>query len=139
MSNSASTARPATVTASFYLWLVTVVIGLIEGIILLIASGSAEAASAAKTSMNVPSSAFVIGAIISIVLSLIQLVIVFQMKAKRNWARIVLLVLAILQVISIFTGGGTASWSSWVGLVAVIIATVLMFLPESNRCFRRTT
>jgi len=71
------------------------------------------------------------------VLAVVELIIVFQMRNGKNWARIVLLVLAILQVISAFTSNG--SWTRWIGLVAVVIATILMFLPQSNPWFRRNS
>lgn len=139
MSNAHSPARPSTVTASFYLWLITVLIGLIGGVILLVVAGSATAAGATDTSAGLPTSALIVAAVIAIVLSIVQLIIVFQMRAGKNWARIVLLILAILQVVSaLTTGGGSANWSTWVGLVAVVIATVLMFLPASNPYFRRS-
>ena len=44
MTSTVSTARPATVTASFYLWLITVLFGLIGAVLLFILSGSAQVA-----------------------------------------------------------------------------------------------
>lgn len=124
MSNTAS-GRPTTVTVSFVLWLITVLVGLIGGIVGLFSSGQVQ------SNMG---GAVVAGGVIGIVIALVELFIVFRMRDGRNWARIVLLVLAILQVLGVvasFTVLGT------IGLIAVIIATVLMFLPSSNGYFRR--
>ncbi|MET0955879.1 MAG: hypothetical protein ABWY68_07985 [Cryobacterium sp.] len=139
MTSTVSTARPATVTASFYLWLLTVLFGLIGAVLLFILSGSAEVAGATQVPDGTGTAVFVTAAVIAIVVAVVQLVIVFQMNAGKNWARIVLLVLAVLQVVGVVTGGGTASWASWLSLAATVVATVLMFLPSSNPYFRRTT
>ena len=132
-------ARPTTVTASFYIWLVTILLGLIGAVLLLVLSGSAEVTAVTQGSPAVGTAAIVIAAVISIAVAAVQLLFVFQMNAGKNWARIVLLVLAALQVVGVLTGAGTASWASWLGLAATVIATVLMFLPSSNPYFRRTT
>ena len=132
-------ARPTTVTASFYIWLVTILLGLIGAVLLLVLSGSAEVTAVTQGAPAVGTAAIVIAAVISIVVAAVQLLFVFQMNAGKNWARIVLLVLAALQVVGVLTGAGTASWASWLGLAATVIATVLMFLPSSNPYFRRTT
>lgn len=127
MSSNSASGRPTSVTISFVLWLLTVLIGIIGGIVSLFSSGSQVEGMASGT-------AVVIGGIIGIVIALVQLFIVFRMRDGRNWARIVLLVLAILQVlgvVSAFSIVGT------IGLIAVIIATILMFLPASNAYFRR--
>lgn len=138
-STVSSTARPTTVTASFYLWLVTILLGLVGGILLFILSGSAEVSAVTQGSAVAGSAVFVTAAVIAIVVAAVQLVIVFQMKAGKNWARIVLAVLAALQVASVLTGSATASWASWLALAATVVATVLMFLPASNPYFRRNT
>ncbi|WIB60150.1 hypothetical protein DEJ13_17185 [Curtobacterium sp. MCLR17_007] len=126
---SASSGRPTAVTVSFFLWLITVLLGLIGGVVALFSSS----ASTQVQAQNMGGIA-VAGGIIGIVIALVQLFIVFRMRDGRNWARIVLLVLAILQVLF-----GVASFTilGTIGLIAVIIATVLMFLPASNGYFRR--
>ncbi|PXA72046.1 hypothetical protein [Cryobacterium arcticum] len=139
MTSTVSTARPATVTASFYLWLITVLFGLIGAVLLFTLSGSAEVAGATQVPEGTGTAVFVTAAVIAIVVAVVQLIIVFQMNAGKNWARIVLLVLALLQVVGVVTGGGTASWASWLSLAATVVATVLMFLPSSNPYFGRTT
>jgi hypothetical protein len=129
--------RPATVTASFYIWLVTIALGLLGAVLLLVLSGSAEMSAVAQANPEAATAAIIIAAVISILVAVVQLIFVFQMNAGKNWARIVLLVLAALQVVSVLTGGGSASWATWLGLAVTVVATVLMFLPASNPYFRR--
>ncbi|GAA2177830.1 hypothetical protein GCM10009847_05470 [Leucobacter tardus] len=136
MSISESSARPSTVTAAFIIWLVTVLLGIVNGIILLVLSGSAEIAGAGMTSAGVGTGVYVAAAIVAIVISLIQLLIVFQMRAGRNWARIVLTVLAVLQFFGAVSGGGNG-FTGWIGVAAAVFATILMFLPASNAYFGR--
>jgi cell division protein FtsW (lipid II flippase) len=131
-------ARPATVTASFYIWLVTILLGLVGAVLLFLLSGSAEVTAATQGNEAVGAAALIFAAVIAIIVAAVQLIFVFQMNAGKNWARIVLLVLAALQVLGVVAGGGTANWASWLGLGATIVATVLMFLPASNPYFRRT-
>ncbi|MCJ1715257.1 hypothetical protein ACLBWP_11135 [Microbacterium sp. M1A1_1b] len=122
---SASSGRPTTVTVSYVLWLITVLVGIISGIVGFFSLGDQT---------NGMGGALVAGAVIAIIIAIVELFIVFRMRDGRNWARIVLLVLAILQVlgvVSAFSVLGT------IGLIAVVIATVLMFLPSSNGYFRR--
>ncbi|OIH95518.1 hypothetical protein [Curtobacterium sp. MCBA15_001] len=128
MSTSSRSGRPTTVTVSYVLWLVTVLLGLISGVIALFSGGGANAQAQNVGGLVIAS------AVVAIIIALVQLFIVFKMRDGRNWARIVLLVLAILQVVF-----GIASFSIFgtIGLIAVIIATVLMFLPSSNGYFRR--
>lgn len=138
MTTTVSTARPTTVTASFYLWLINVVLGLIGAVMLFVLSGSAEVAGATETTAAIGTAVFITAAVIAVVLAVVQLVVVFQMNAGKNWARIVLLVLAALQVVGAIAGAATASWTSWLGLAATVLAAVLMFLPASNPYFRKT-
>lgn len=123
---SASSGRPTAVTVSFYLWLITVVLGIISGIVGLF--------SMSGNQTNGMGGALVAGGVIGIVIALVELFIVFRMRDGRNWARIVLLVLAILQVLGVVSA---FSIIGTIGLIAVIIATILMFLPASNGYFRR--
>jgi hypothetical protein len=114
--------RPTTVTVSFIIWFVVVVLNIIEGIIDLVNGND----SAAAHGMG---GAVVGGAIFGFIIAIIELIIVFRMRDGRNWARIVLLILAILQIIGVGVGaasGGNAF--GWIGAVAVIVATILMFV-----------
>ncbi|MBY0177560.1 MULTISPECIES: hypothetical protein [Curtobacterium] len=135
MSTNSATGRPTPVTVSFILWLVTVVLGIIRGVLGFIGAGSSPQVQAQAEGQGAAIGAAVtIGAVFAIIIALVQLFIVFKMRDGRNWARIVLLVLAILQVLGIaaaFNIVGT------IGVIVVIIAAVLMFLPSSNAYFRK--
>lgn len=126
-----TTGRPAAVTVSFWIWLVTVLLGILEGV----------ASFVSTSTKGVSTATLVTGAVISIVIALVELFIVFRMRGGRNWARIVLLVLTILQVLSSVTSSTTVAAFpgvvGWIGVVAVVVATVLMFVPGSNPWFRR--
>ena len=114
--------RPTTVTVSFIIWFVVVVLNIIQGVIALV-NGNA---SAAADNMG---GAVVGGAIFAFIIAILELIVVFRMRDGRNWARIVLLIIAILQVIGVGVGaasGGNAF--GWIGVVAVIVATILMFV-----------
>jgi hypothetical protein len=125
--SSTTAGRPTTVTISYIIWLVTVLIGIISGIVGFFSSNSHVSGAAETTGV-------VVGAIIAIVIALVELFIVFRMRDGRRWARIVLLILAILQVIGVVAAFNILGT---IGLIAVIVATVLMFLPSSNAYFRR--
>jgi hypothetical protein len=114
--------RPTTVTVSFIIWFIVVIINIISGIINLVNGNSAAAA-------HNMGGAVVGGAIVGFIIAILELIVVFRMRDGRNWARIVLLILAILQIIGVGVGaasGGNAL--GWVGAVAVIVATILMFV-----------
>lgn len=128
--------RPASVTWSFVLWLITAILGIIGGIIIFVLAGALSVRASSSTGSALPIAFFFVGGVIAIVIAIIELLIVFRMRAGRNWARIVLLIVAILQVIGNLTQVNQNNISNWIGLVTVVIATVLMFVPTSNDYFR---
>lgn len=135
MSETTNSTRPTTVTVSFFLWLITILLSIVGAILVIALSGSAGIAEGTDTAAGTGTGVYVTAGIITIVLAVVELIVVFKMRAGRNWARIVLLVLAVLQIASTATQGGSGNVSSWGGIVFVIIATVLMFLPTSNPYF----
>lgn len=132
MTNLNTAGRPSTVTWSFIIWLITVLLGIVGSVIIFVLA----ATGAALTGSGALAGAVIVAGIIGIIIAIVELLIVFKMRDGRNWARIVLLILAILQVIGYATQGGNNNAINWIGLVAVIVATVLMFLPASNDYFR---
>jgi hypothetical protein len=132
MTNLNAAGRPSTVTWSFIIWLITVLLGIVGSIFIFILAGTGAAVAGAGGLAG----AFIVAGIIGIIIAIVELLIVFKMRDGRNWARIVLLVLAILQVIGNATQGGNNNAVNWIGLIAVVVATVLMFLPASNGYFR---
>lgn len=134
MTNTTVVTRPRTVTISFVLWLVTIILGILGSVALLVVAG---VESNNTDIVAGQAGVYIAAATITMALALLELVVVFKMRAGRNWARITLLVLAALQVVSAASQGGAGTGFSWSGLVAVIIATVLMFLPASSHFFRK--
>ncbi len=130
-----SAPRPSTVTASFWLYLVTVVLSILSSV-----TGAAWMASL-RDDQSVGAGPL-IGTVLALVIAVVQLVVVFRMRSGHNWARIVLLVVSVLSVLGLgFTVTGVMlGLVRLVGLltpVMVIVATILMFVPASNRYFRR--
>jgi hypothetical protein len=132
MANTTS-GRPTSVTVSFFIWLIVVLIGIVSSIIAFTSGGTQQAASDAGVG-NMGTGIAVGGAIFALVIAIVELIIVFKMRDGRNWARIVLLILAILQVLGVF---GAFSITGIIGVVAVIIATILMFVGGANGYFRK--
>lgn len=134
MSASKSThSRPATVTGAFIIWLITVLIGLASGVLLLVSASAAIAQGAGATSTSASPAGFLVVSLLTIAIALVQLFVVFKMRAGRNWARIVLTALAVLQIAGVVAG----DTGGWIGLAAAAVATVLMYFPASNAYFRR--
>ncbi|MFZ7086776.1 hypothetical protein [Curtobacterium sp. RRHDQ10] len=130
MSSNTASGRPTTVTVSFIIWFVVVVVNIISGIIGLLSGNSAAAQDNVGVAVG--------GAVVAFIIAILELIVVFKMRDGRNWARIVLLVLAIFQLIGVGVGaasGGNAF--GWIGAVAVIVATILMFVGTRGYFTRR--
>ena len=140
---SRASARPAVVSISFLLWLLTVMLGVAGGIVLLIGAAKAGIDGVASfesvTGVRVVGSAAVLWAAGSsaIVLALVELLVVAQMLSGHGRARIILVALAVLQSVSALLSGG--GWLSSALPVLTALAAILMLLPWANRWFRRTT
>jgi hypothetical protein len=131
-----SAPRPSTVTASFWLYLVTVLLSILSSV-----TGAVWVASL-RDDQSVGASPL-IGTVLALVIAVVQLVVVFTMRSGHNWARIVLLVVSVLSVLGlgVTVTGVMLGVVRLVGLltpVVVIVATILMFVPASNRYFRRS-
>jgi hypothetical protein len=131
-----SALRPSTVTASFWLYLVTVVLSILSSVVGIIWVTSLRDDQATGASP-------LIGTVLALVIAVVQLVVVFRMRSGHNWARIVLLVVSVLSLLGlgVTVTGVMLGPVRLVGLltpVIVIVATILMFVPASNRYFRRS-
>jgi hypothetical protein len=131
-----SAPRPSTVTASFWLYLVTVVLSILSSVVGIIWVTSLRDDQATGASP-------LIGTVLALVIAVVQLVVVFRMRSGHNWARIVLLVVSVLSLLGlgVTVTGVMLGPVRLVGLltpVIVIVATILMFVPASNRYFRRS-
>lgn len=129
--------RPATVTASFFLWLAAVLVNLIGAGILFVLSGGVEGSETDGPADNAATAIYLIAAAVTIVIAVVELIVVFQMRAGLNWARVVLAILAGIQVVSMLAGTSPRSgWAGWAAVAAVAVGAVLMYLPTSNPYFR---
>jgi hypothetical protein len=129
---------PGTITASFWLYLLGALIGIIGGILVFSDKqrmiDAVHKSSPNLTDAQVHNTANIAVAIalgVSIVGLLLYLLFAVKLRAGRNWARIVLTILVILNVVSLFTSTGTMG-VEYVGTVVSVIATILAYLPASN-------
>ncbi|MBS1674283.1 MAG: hypothetical protein JSS74_09990 [Actinobacteria bacterium] len=126
---------PTAVKISFWIFLLGAVLEVVAGVIILGAGITAAAAGDTLTIGTTPASGPVLIAtgVIALVIVAVELLVLWKMKAGRNWARVLLTVLEVLSIIGVFTG------TNGVGILAVIIsvvAVVLMWLPTSNEYFK---
>lgn len=77
----------------------------------------------------------VVGPILLIV-NIVSLILIFKMKAGRNWARLVLSVFSAISIVTSLTGMGTNT-TAWFGIVLTLVALVFLWLPASNPHFRK--
>lgn len=136
MSTTSSTQTPGTVTAAFWILLLGLILDAI-GAILLVVGGIALVGRGDAGGMAAGLGAPVLigAAVIALLFVVIELIIVFKMRAGRNWARIVITILEVLGLASLFTNPTLWSWGA---VVLSLIAVVLMWLPASNAYFRRS-
>ncbi|MDT8915152.1 hypothetical protein [Amycolatopsis sp. PS_44_ISF1] len=141
---AAASPRPGTINGAFWAFIVSMLVGLVGGVLLFFTRGSitdamrtSNAQSATKlTDAQIDQAVtigIVAGAVVAIVFALLHLLFAFKLRAGRNWARIVLTVLTVLQVLSLLVGQG--SIVGYLSAVVAVIGVVLSFLPESNRYF----
>lgn len=140
-------ARPTTITASFFGYLLSTLASVIAGVVLL---GSKQQLVDALRKANdnntgdkltddqiqkAASLGLTTAVIVIAVFALVYLLLAFRLRAGRNWARIVLTVFVVFQVISLVTLQGT-SVVSYISTGISVIATVLAYLPDSNAYIR---
>lgn len=125
--------RPAEIKVSFWIWFVGGVLGLLGGLLGMLASlvlfAAAPAAAAAVVTLMLLAAA--VGAA--------QMVFAVKMKAGKTWARLALTVLAAITLglaaantmAGLGQGGG-----NWVAVLVSLAATVLMWLPAPQAWFR---
>jgi hypothetical protein len=142
---------PTTVTASYWLYIVGAVLGLIGALVLIItipaqvaiAQDSLTRSLQGRSTNGVDVSTLanaavvsgvVIGSIVTLVFSVLTILFAQKYRRGRNWARIVLAVFAGLQIFGAFNIN-TFGVSS-IHFVVVLVALILSFLPASNAWFR---
>ncbi|MGH3800072.1 MAG: hypothetical protein ACRDTD_08075 [Pseudonocardiaceae bacterium] len=142
--------RPKEVEISFWLWITTIVLGVVAALITYpqieqlqadaIDQALAQDPTLDRSSIeSITAGALIGGIVIGLLFVVAELVFVFLMRGGRNWARIVLAVLGGLFVlIGLFGLVVSAEASSAIGLLQFLLligAIVTMFLPAANAWF----
>ncbi|MGH3835811.1 MAG: hypothetical protein ACRDSF_08915 [Pseudonocardiaceae bacterium] len=138
--------RPKEVEISFWLWIATVVLGVLGVVVMYIQIDLLRAelvnsllAQDSTVDRSTVERFATVGSVVAIVIGLVlvgaQLFLVFLMRGGRNWARIVL---AVLGGVVVLFGllGLAASVSGLLQLLLLVGAIVTMFLPAANAWFR---
>jgi hypothetical protein len=131
---------PSTVQAAFWVWVATVVLTLVGGIVTLTNSSAALATLKANNTaglsdaqlQSLATTTLAVAAVVSVIFAGLYLLFAFKARAGRNWARIVLTVLAVLRLLSLAFG---PDLFTVITVVGAVVATVLLFLPASNQYF----
>jgi O-antigen/teichoic acid export membrane protein len=131
------TARPATVTAAFWLWIVRSVLSIIAGIVAAtVGRGMPQITELSAQEQQVAQGALIAFAVIVIILSLLEALFAYFMYRGRNWARIVVTILAALSLVALITQASASGWLEWVGAALIVVAIILQFTPSANAYFR---
>ncbi len=146
-----ASSAPREVDVSFWLWVATVVFGVLSTLLLLVnfeamrtlaldvarqTNPSVEAAAA----QDVMTLGLIIGLAIGFVFNVAQLVLALLMRKGRNWARVVLTVPTVLSVLLLLLSLPTSGFNRAAAIVQtllVVAATLFMFLPAANPWFRK--
>lgn len=142
-------ARPKEVEISFWLWIATLVLGVVGVVITYSRINQIRAEAINRTLTQNPSvdqsmidsamtTAFVTGIVVVLLVVAAEFVFVLLMRGGRNWARIVLAVLGGVGVLFGLIGFATGAWSV-IGLLQILLligAIVTMFLPAANAWFQ---
>jgi len=131
-----SSTTPTSVKISFWILLISLVLDAVTAIVF-ITSGFATAASpeaAIALGANAGGGVYIATGVVTLILVAIELIILWKMRAGRNWARIVITILEILALGSVFAG---FSLLGILGFFLSIVALVLLWVPASNNYFRR--
>jgi len=131
---------PQQVQISFWLWVATVVLGVISAVVgfaqrdaLLATLRAANTQHLSDDALQaVASASLAFAAVIAIVFAGLYLLFAFKARAGRNWARITLTVLTVLRVLFLAT---SFSVLNALTVLVAVAATVLLFLPEANQFF----
>ena len=81
-------------------------------------------------------------AAINVAIAVVQIVVVFLMRAGHQWARIVLVALTVVSVLGVSIAGVFVGFTGLMGVgvsAVTILAAALMFTPAANRYFRPQT
>jgi hypothetical protein len=131
---------PSPVQASFWLWIVTAVLGLIGTVIGFTQRDAALAAVRAANTQHLDdatlqaavTAGLAFAAVIAVVFAALYVLFAFKTRAGRNWARITLTVLTALRVLLLIPSHDLLSV---LAAVVAVVAVVLLYLPASAAFF----
>ncbi len=144
-------APPKEVEISFWLWIASMVLGVVGALITYpqikqLQADAIERELAQNPTLDrssiesITSGALIGGIVIGLLFVVAQLIFVFLMRGGRNWARIVLAVIGGVSVlfglIGLAGATGSTGASSLLQLLLLAGAIVAMFLPAANAWFR---
>jgi len=126
--------RPATVTAAFWIWLMSAFVGVFSIVNVVVAGSVLSAAAAGETDAWVAliTTSILIAAVLAVG-TIVQIIAAVMFRDGARWARVLLVVAAVLSSAGVFASPDEVV--SWVFLVANVVALVLSFLPASNEFF----
>lgn len=127
---------PTELKVSYFIWVISGLLGLLFGLIGLFAIIAAFAFMPGVAAL------LLVLLIISLAVAAAQIVLAMKMKEGKEWARLALTVLAAVSLLlaifgSINTGGpGAGLGGNWPGFLVSAVAVVLMWLPNSQLWFK---
>lgn len=125
------TGMPTELKVSYWIWVISGLLGILLGILGFFGSLLALAVAPAVGVV------VLLLVLVTLALSAAQVVLAMKMKEQKSWARMALTaIVAITLVISMVQSGmdGTGG-GGWFGSILGIVATVLMWLPNSQPWF----
>ena len=135
--------RPKQVVTAIYLLYISLVIGLVSGLINIF-SGNIEATVAAQGGAAQATPGRISQVIMLVIILVIMWLIYFCISKRQNWARILFLVLYVLGAVAwVFSLKQMAATSvlmlilSCINMALGLMALILLFTPNGNQWFRR--
>jgi hypothetical protein len=127
---------PTELKVSYFIWVISGLVGLLFGLIGLFAIIAAFAFIPALAAIAL------VLLLLSLAVAAAQVVLAMKMKEGKEWARLALTAIAAVSLVlaifgSINMGGpSTGLGSNWFGFLVSAVAVVLMWLPNSQLWFK---
>lgn len=130
-SSATAGARPSVLNTAFWLYLASIVVGVVATLLTIPQTQAQVAAlgSSASSASGLVVASAIVGALLSAV---IWGLFLFFLRRDHGWARWVLLALTVLSILRVVQGFGLGA----VAEVLAIVATVLALLPASSAYLR---
>lgn len=126
---------PGPVLASFWILLISLVLDAIWRVVVIASGGVIIGAGGASSSGVAAGALMLTASIVSLMIDIVEILVVFRMRAGQSWARWVLTVLLALQLGIVATGA--ASVVGGVVWIVSCVALLLLWLPASRPHFQR--